>query len=122
MLRGLFVISILLFCLIALKPIECKKRKWYRIDQSKQFNNFVDKVFGGCVGFGGACDGHQQEKDRADRRARRENIEKNRGRVCNFDDEWNRNHDCHQHNEYDCTNAGCCWTPNKYNWCVQPKW
>jgi hypothetical protein len=121
MLRGLSFISFLIFCFISLKPIECK-RKWYRIDKSEKFNKFIDKTFGGCAGFGGACDGRQQEKDRADRNARRENIEKNRGKVCNFDDDWNRNHDCHQHIEYDCNNAGCCWTPNKHNWCVQPKW
>ncbi len=120
MLIRLCCIVLLISC-FSFSPVD-GKRKWYRIDQSRKFNDFVDKYLGGCIG---SCNsGPHDDRERQHRENQAKALRDNYTVLCAYDKAYNENsaNDCKRHNEDDCRRANCCWQPNTYNWCVYPKW
>ena len=111
------IIAILILALAVVAHLIAAKRKWYRIDKSRKFNDFVNKI-GGCLGDCGNNGQQPQYTEKANR------LRKEKATLCAYDKAYNenRNNDCNRHNEHDCIQANCCWQPNRYLWCEKPKW
>jgi hypothetical protein len=78
------------------------------------------------VGMGGGASpvDRMEEVNRQNAIYRRDAFnqrKKDNPHACDYDEGYNRANDCARHNEGDCLAAGCCWQPNRYNWCVIPR-